>query len=214
MRKLGFIVLLSFVLIGCFEDEPKIPVYYSDQYIDVAVDSVICFSGYEDFEYFVLFSSQAYDSLQWFNLSGVTPLQLPTSDSLSVSAIQLNSYYYRCLGFLGSDTTEYELELTYCGRNIYIPRAFTPVGHDGLNDTWYPSVYTTGYANTYSIYWEIRTLDGIKIYESADVNTFSHGWDGLFNGYLMSRGSYLFYIELTFQGEDPVEYTGWLEMME
>ena len=213
MKRFGFLLMVSAILIGCFEDEPKIPVYYAEQYIDVATDSVICFSGQEDFEYFVLFSSQPFDSLQWFGYNGISQPPLQTNDSLLVMTSVLDSYKYTCLAFLGSDTTEYRLDLSYCGRNIYIPRAFS-VFKDGLNDTWYPIVYTSGYANTFSIYWEIRTLDGVKVYESSHPETSGHGWDGLYNGYLMPRGSYLFYIELTFSGEDPVEYTGWLEMRE
>lgn len=87
MRKVGFIVFLAFGLAGCFEDEPKLPVYYAEQYIDVATDSVICFSGHEDFENFVLFSSQPFDSLQWFWI--VVPIKRSYKPMIAYWLIQI-----------------------------------------------------------------------------------------------------------------------------
>ncbi|MCF8460095.1 MAG: gliding motility-associated C-terminal domain-containing protein [Flavobacteriales bacterium] len=222
MKKLSLLFVALGLLTGCFKDEPKLPQYFAIQDVDVAVDSVLCFSGYEGFDHFKLTCSAYHTHKQWYktwhdNFLGLQSAYLGNDSVIEypvIPHISTSFYSIVCYGITGADTTVYNLEINYCGRHIYIPTAFTPVGIDGLNDTWFPQVYNTDDASTFSIYWEIRSLDGIKIFESSEANYKVHGWDGTYNGYLMPRGSYLFYIELTFQGEDPVEYTGWLEMRE
>ncbi|MFT4545445.1 MAG: gliding motility-associated-like protein [Bacteroidia bacterium] len=206
-----FLFLLIPILSGCFKDNPEIPQYYAKQEIDVAVDSVICYSAQEDFDYFILTCSETFDSIHWYNgyqnqvfLGSGQPFNLP-NNPIGWEAI-------KCFGFSNSDTTAFLLQLNYCARYIYIPTAFTPL-NDGINDTWYPIFYSTDYDHVlqpYSLYWEIRTLDGNKVFETDDLQ---HGWDGGYNGYLLPHGMYLYYIELIISGEDPIEYTGSLEML-
>ena len=196
-----FLLFLLPVLSGCFEDSPELPQYYAKQEIDVAVDSVICFSAQEDFSHFILTCSTPFDSVHWFGgytsedfLGSGQPLQLPVA--------VYNTDYIKCLGFSDSDTTEFRLELNWCARYIYIPLAFSP-NQDGANDVWHPIYSETSYGihSPHTVHWEIRTLDGIKVYEA---DGFQNGWNGLHNGYRMPFGSYLYYIELTISGEDPV----------
>lgn len=212
--------LLIPVLTGCFEVEPKLPQYFAKQEIDVAVDSVICFSGQEGFSHFILTCSTPFDSVHWFkswydNLQGFQ-LEYLGNDSIieySVFPHVASSFFdIICYGITGTDTTVYNLDLNYCGRNIYIPVAFSP-NQDGVNDHWFPVYYFTHadqQLKPFYIHWEIRTLDGIKVFETDETQA---KWDGTYKGHRMPSGSYLYYIELTISGEDPVEYSGWLELL-
>jgi gliding motility-associated-like protein len=203
--------LLIPVLCGCFEDEPQLPQYYAKQEIDVAVDSVICYSQQEDFDSFILTCSEPFDSVHWYR-GYFNPEFLESGQPFEIQNVPHGLGGIKCLGFNGSDTTVYDLQLYYCARYMYIPVAFSP-NEDAMNDSWFPVYYYT-YADTlfkpFSIHWEIRTLDGTKIFETDDVRG---RWDGTFNDHLMPRGSYLYYIELKISGENLVEYTGWLEML-
>ncbi|MCB0754610.1 MAG: gliding motility-associated C-terminal domain-containing protein [Flavobacteriales bacterium] len=197
-------VLLGLILVGCFKDRPKLPQYYATQHIDVVQDEVICFSGQEDFTHFLLGCSAVHDSVHWYALSwgGDTLLGNGNPHPLPITYSQYS--YIQCLGFSDLDTTVYDVSLNYCGRHIYIPTAFnwwTPWGYG-----WAPVVNTRD--TPYSIYWEIRTLDGIKIFESTDVE---QRWEGGYNGSVVPRGAYFYRIELTIEGEETVVYTGWLE---
>lgn len=207
MRKRLAILLLPF-LAGCFEDEPQLPQYYSKQYIDVAVDSVICYSFYEDFDHFILTCSLPYDSIHWFNLYDENEF-LGSNDTLFIPNHPFG-YAVSYTLFGNTDVPYGELYLNYCARYIYIPTSFTP-NNDGINDKWSPNVYTFNYPDgiDYTIHWELRTLDGVKVFQSD--NTWDQ-WDGTYNGHRMPVGSYLYYIELDIEGEDPVVYTGWLEL--
>ena len=205
------VFLLIPILSGCFEDEPKLPQYYAKQEIDVAVDSVICYSGQEDFDYFILTFSAPFDSVHWY-LNYYNPTFLGRDDTLILPSNPFGYEVVRCLGFVGSDTTEFQLWVNYCARYMYIPIAFSP-NQDGMNDSWSPLYYSTDDGinyQPYSIHWEIRTLDGITIFETDQIQD---RWDGTHNGLSLPNGVYLYYIELTISGEYPVEYTGWIEML-
>jgi len=218
MRKRLPLLLLPF-LTGCFEDEPQLPQYYSKQYIDVAVDSVICFSYYEGFDHFELTCSNFHETKRWYkfwydNFLGIQSEYLG-SDNIIYYPIypHIASSYADvvCYGITGNDTTVYNLDVNYCARNIYIPLAFSP-NQDGINDNWYPQLYFTypeQVIPSHTIYWEIRTLEGVKIFEGNDE---IDRWNGTYNGHRMPVGSYLYYIELDIEGEGPVVYTGWLEL--
>lgn len=206
-----YLFLLLPMLSGCFKDEPELPQYYAKQEIDVAVDSMICFSGQEDFENFILTCSLPFDSVQWYN-GNSNPTFLGNGQPFELPNHPFGWEVIKCIGFTNSDTTELVLQLNYCSRYMYIPVAFSP-DHDGINDKWFPIFSTTDDGvnfQPYSIHWEIRTLDGLKVFEADDIED---EWDGRYNGYQMPHGVYLYYIELTISGENPVEYTGWIEML-
>lgn len=207
-----FLFILIPILGGCFKNQPEVPQYYAKQEIDVAVDSVICFSGQEGFDNFIITCSTPFDSVHWYNgfqnqdfLGNVQPLSLPNHPH--------GWEVIKCFGFNNSDTTSFLLQLNYCARNLYIPTAFTPNGQDGVNDTWSPLFYYTYPDNAFtpfSLHWEIRTFDGNKVFETSEIQ---HSWDGTYNDYRLPYGVYLYYIELIISGEEPVEYTGSLEML-
>ncbi|MCF8276838.1 MAG: gliding motility-associated C-terminal domain-containing protein [Flavobacteriales bacterium] len=209
MKKLVLLLMIP-LLSGCFKDEPKLPQYYAKQEIDVAVDSVICYSAQEDFDYFILTCSTPFDSIHWYNgyqnqvfLGSGQPFEIPNNPH--------EWEVIKCIGFNSSDTTEILLNLNYCARNLYIPTSFTP-DDNGINDKWYPIFYQTDWdTKPYSIHWEIRTTDGLKVFEADDLN--GSAWDGEYNGYGMPRGIYFYQIELTISGEEPIVYTGWLDMI-
>ncbi len=203
--------LLIPILSGCFEDEPKLPQFYAKQEIDVAVDSVICYSGQENFDHFTLTCSDPFDSVHWYN-GYQNQVFLGSEQSLILPNDPFSWEVITCMGFSNTDTTVFILRLYYCGGHMYIPVAFSP-NNDRLNDSWFPVYYTTTDGEIYrpySIHWEIRTLDGIKVFETDDAQ---ERWDGTYNDYSLPNGAYLYYIELTISGKDPVVYTGWLEMM-
>ncbi|MGB0917152.1 MAG: gliding motility-associated C-terminal domain-containing protein [Flavobacteriales bacterium] len=211
MRRFLLFILIP-ILSGCFKDEPKLPQYYAKQEIDVTVDSVICFSGQEDFDNFIITCSTPFDSVHWYSgfqnqifLGNVQPLALPNHP--------FGWEVIKCFGFTDSDTTSFLLQLNYCTRNLYIPTGFTPNGLDGINDTWFPLYYTTNDGLAYqptSIHWEVRTLDGTRVFEADNDQP---GWDGTYNNFRLPYGVYLYYIELNITGEDPIEYTGSFEML-
>lgn len=203
--------LLIPVLNGCFKDEPKLPQYYAKQEIDVAVDSVICYSGSEDFDHFILTCSTPFDSVHWY--TGFTnQVFLGSGQPFNILNDPFGWDVIKCVGFSNASTDTLVLRKFYCGGHIYIPVAFTP-DYDGINDSWFPIYYTTTDGETYkpyTIHWEIRTLDGTKVFETDNIQD---KWDGRYNGYQLPHGAYLYYIELSISGEEPVEYTGWLEML-
>lgn len=204
-------LFLALVFSGCFEDEPKLPQYYGKQEIDIAVDSVICYSGQEVFDHFTITSSISFDSIHWY-LNYYNPVFLSSADTLNLPNNPFGYEVVRCFGFNGLDTTEFQLQVNYCARHIYIPISFTPNG-DGINDSWFPVYYTTDDGlnfQPYTIHWEIRTLEGTKVFEA---NHIAERWDGRYNDLRMPPGSYLYYIELQIEGEDPVEYTGWIGLI-
>lgn len=221
MKRLGTFLVAISLLTGCFKAEPTLPQYFATQDVDVAVDSILCFSGYEGFDHFRLTCSNEHTHKLWYktwydNFQGLQTAYLGNDSVIEYPIFPHVASGFAditCYGITGTDTVVYNLNLNYCGRHIYIPTAFSPVNFDALNDKWIPHVYNTDDAGGYSIYWEVRSQDGIKLFESTDDSATNLGWDGTYNGYSMPRGSYLFYIELTFQGEDPVEYTGWFEML-
>jgi gliding motility-associated-like protein len=204
--KYSIIIMFAILLTGCFRDNPSLPQYYAEQNVQVPEDLIICISGAEDFTHFNLSCTEPYDSVHWYedNLNPSRFLGNGNPEQISSSPFAYGSII--CLGFTDSDTSYHYLEVNYCGRHIFIPSAFTPVFNDGINDEWKPTINTNG-AN-YSYYMEIRTLDGIQIFQTDNPEV---GWDGGYNGFFVPRGAYFYRIELTIEGEETVVYTGWLE---
>lgn len=214
MKRLIVFMIACNILTGCFKEPPKVPQYDAKQHIDIAVDTLICFSALEDFDSFIITNSLPHDSVQWFaNYSNWQGDYLGNDSSITIEVGVWQNENIGCIGYSNGTRIEYVVRFYYCGRFVFIPTAFT-VLDNGLNDSWYPLVSTNGAYNTFSIYWEVRNLDGFKLFESTEANNSASGWNGFYNGTLMPRGAYLFYIELTFTGEDPIEYTGWFEMLE
>jgi hypothetical protein len=144
--------------------------------------------------------------VHWYAHGGNSSTYLGNGNPQQLSVTDFQYASIQCLGFSGSDTTHYFLELNYCGRHIYIPTAFD--AWYVVNTEWKPIVNTNG--TPYSIRIEVRTLDGIMIFETNSIDV---GWNGVYNGYLVPRGAYLYHIELTIEGEETVIYTGWIEML-
>lgn len=215
MKRL-LLLVLAFACSGCFKENPQLlPQYIAKQNLDVAVDSVICYSGYEDFTVYQLSCSKPNDSVHWYaNYQSTTPDFLGNDNPLSLPTYFPNggnSIQY--LRFIDGDTLYSWLEFMYCGRNIYIPRAFSPRWNDGVNDTWRPILYNGSYSGSinYTIEWEIRTMEGIQMYAASNTQQY---WDGTYNGNIVPLGTYFFYILLEYDGEEPVEYTGIVEVLE
>ncbi len=112
----------------------------------------------------------------------------------------------------------YDLQVTYsntidtlhfsilsCNPRVYAPTSFTPNG-DFKNDEWFP---VWNYIE--SMHWEIRTEDGIKIFETDDKY---EKWDGsLLNGISAPAGYYMYYINYTTLTETNVILTGHIELL-
>ena len=201
-----FVLVLLFS--GCFKDNPSLPQLYVEQDVYVPENLVLCISGTEEFSYFNLHCSEPYDSVHWYGNNLEPSSYLGNYNPQPISSAPFSYAGILCLGFSGMDTTYHFLEVNYCRRNIFIPSAFTPIFNDGLNDEWKPTINSLG--SSYSYYLEIRTLDGIRVFETNNPEV---GWDGGYNGYYVPRGAYFYRIELTFEGEETVVYTGWLEML-
>jgi gliding motility-associated-like protein len=215
MKPTHFLFLIfGFVWTGCFKENPQqLPQYIAKQNLDVAVDSSICYSGYEDFAAYQLSCSLPNDSVHWYyNYQSPTPVFLGNDNPLSLPVPTAGGgHSIQCLRFVDGDTLYDWLAFMYCGRSIYIPRAFSPRYNDGVNDRWQPIAYNgTGLLN-YSIYWEIRTMDGIQMYVASNAQQY---WDGTYNGNIVPLGTYFFYILLEYDGEEPLEYTGIVEVLE
>lgn len=200
------IIIIAALLAGCFEENPRLPQLYVEQDINVPEDSILCVSGFEEFTHFNLRCTQSYDSVHWYRESGNSSSYLGNGNPQQLSTTALNFGGIKCLGFSNSDTTYHLLEVNNCGRFIYIPRAFN--WWSGWQPGWAPLVITNN--TSFSLHWEIRTLDGIKIFETSDP---SERWYGGYNNSVVPRGAYFYRIELTIEGEEPVLYTGWLEML-
>jgi len=214
MKPTHFLFLaIGVVWTGCFKENPQLPQYIAKQNIDIAVDSVICYSGYEDFSNYQIACSKPNDSVHWFINYGFGEFEFLGNDnplSVSVNAIQ-SSPSIHCIRYLEGDSANSWILIYNCGRNIYIPRAFSPRWNDGVNDRWLPIVYNGSGVLNYSIHWEIRTMDGIQMYVASNAQQY---WDGTYNGNIVPLGTYFFYILLEYDGEEPLEYTGIVEVLE
>jgi hypothetical protein len=54
-------------------------------------------------------------------------------------------------------------------------------------------------------------MDGIQMYVASNAQQY---WDGTYNGNIVPLGTYFFYILLEYDGEEPLEYTGIVEVLE
>ncbi len=207
MRKLLLILLLP-LLAGCFKDEPKLPDFSSDREININVDTVLCFSSLNTVEDYLFTCSFEADSMKWYGIRGADEDYLGTGEELVISVDPSLWTDIEVKIFTGPNSPyRARIPIINCNHHLYIPLAFTP-DHDGINDVWSP-IYA-GFHVPYQVQWEVRTINGTKLHEATD---FQNGWDGEHNGYPMPPGIYVYYIELTISGEDPVEYTGWLEIL-
>ncbi len=79
--------------------------------------------------------------------------------------------------------------------NIYVPNIFSP-NQDGYNDIF--SVYGT--AGTKVNVFKIFDRWGSLLHESYDgfVNSFDHGWDGVYKGQLLNDAVFVWYAEVEF----------------
>lgn len=208
MRKHILLLFLLPILGGCFKDETKTPTYWSKQEIKIPQDTVICRTGYESFSSYIITytNPESFDSVQWFLVNPNGYEYFATGQQIEIP-VSYSGNQIRYVHYFGDSYLHGTIYIFACTANMYIPVAFTPNG-DGINDKWAP-VYTAS-VDSYSVHWEIRTLDGIKVFEA---NEFNPGWDGRYNELRMPPGGYLYYIELQIEGEAPVEYTGWLELL-
>lgn len=119
-----------------------------------------------------------------------------------------------------SSPNEYDLEVTFgindidtlrfyadeCTPRVYVPTSFTPEGNL-INDTWYPV-----WNNIRAMHWEIRTEDGIKIFETDDMQ--DGEWNGeLPNGSQAPPGYYMYYINYSTLTETNIILTGHIELI-
>ncbi len=85
--------------------------------------------------------------------------------------------------------------------DYYVPNTFTP-NDDGLNDVFY--IFSeTDIPYSMSIFdrWGNRVFEGVDL----TTNDFTQGWDGRFNGRLVSQGVYSFKVLLQIEEDkDPV----------
>ena len=213
MNRFFVLLILPLLLSGCFNEQPEIPQLHVAQHVNVTNDTVICAALHENYSIRTFSCALPYDSVQWFNDCS-SGSYLGNADTL-VFPNSLACLRLRCFVFSSGDTSIITQDLVYCTRFMFFPTGFSALDN-GLNDTWYPIYHSqTGVDLVlYSIYWEIRTTDGLKLYESTVANSSVHGWNGFYNGQLMPRGLYLYYAELTIENEEPVEYSGWIEMLE
>lgn len=215
MKYIIVLFILSLVFNGCFNEHPETPQPHVPQHVNVSNDTaLICAASHEDYSTRTFSYNAEYDSVQWFN-DCFTDSYLGNADTLVIPNSFASCLQLRCLVFDAGDTTVITQQLVHCTRFMFFPTGFS-VLNDGSNDTWCPIYHSQPGLDTtpYSLYWEIRTTDGLKLYESTVANSAEHGWNGSYNGQLMPRGLYLYYAELSIEGEIPVEYTGWVEMLE
>ena len=92
--------------------------------------------------------------------------------------------------------------------SVYVPNAFSPNG-DGINDRF----YIMGKNGELKIErFQIFNRWGAKVFEGCHgcpIMDPAYGWDGMFNGEIADQGVYVFYVELSFLGDEkPIFYEG------
>ena len=93
----------------------------------------------------------------------------------------------------------------YCSTKFVVPSAFTPNG-DGKNDFFIPLYIDPPASFTMHIYdrW------GDLVFQTNNVTV---GWDGKFKGKEQPVGTYIYYIQYTFQGQKEQGLHGALELL-
>lgn len=74
-----------------------------------------------------------------------------------------------------------------CPGNLYVPNAFTPANHDGVNETFFPVL-----RNIRSIHLYIYTRWGELVYETEDEHK---GWDGTYRNQPAQADVYVYKVD-------------------
>lgn len=86
---------------------------------------------------------------------------------------------------------------------IFVPNLFTPNG-DGKNDSF--KVYGTGIDK---IHLRVYSSEGLMVYETFNIEDATiNGWDGTFHGNQLNAGKYLWVLDVTSTGGEPLLYNG------
>lgn len=195
----AFIALVVALFSACDKDkfEPKSIGNYADtNYVDFHLGSL---NSYEDciYPYKVM-------ALTVHNDSATAYRWLDNGSNPTLRYITNEGSYDVEVTYLSSSRDTFEFYILSCNPRVYTPTSFTP-NYDGINDIWRP---VSNYIET--IHWEIRTEDGIKIFETNDLQ---EAWDGDFpDGYTAPSGYYMYYINYSTLTETNIILTGHLEL--
>ncbi|MCX6351680.1 MAG: gliding motility-associated C-terminal domain-containing protein [Bacteroidetes bacterium] len=93
-----------------------------------------------------------------------------------------------------------------CNYPIYIPNCFTPNG-DNLNDTFSPNI---SLSNIESYYFSIFNLWGQNVFST---NKPQQGWDGVYEGFKVQDGNYLWLLRYKLKGNSEEYRKGYLQII-
>lgn len=191
------LVLIAALFTACDKDEfkPKSIGNYPDTlFIDYHLGGL---NNYHDclYPYKVISLNVTADNAigyRWIDNNSTQPLR----------NISEEGYYYIEIDY-GVIMDTLGFSMSTCSPQIYVPTSFTPNG-DGTNEYWFPV-----WKNIEAMHWEIRTKDGIRIFETDDPYD---KWDGrLSNGNSAPAGYYMYYINYSTLTETNIILTGHIE---
>ncbi|MCB0641555.1 MAG: gliding motility-associated C-terminal domain-containing protein, partial [Phaeodactylibacter sp.] len=143
--------------------------------------------------------------INWFATSPLSCTDCPTTSALP---FQDMTYHVSVLDVNGCPAETAGQILVDQGCAVYVPNAFSPNG-DGINDRF----YIMGKNGELKIErFQIFNRWGAKVFEGCagcPIMDPDYGWDGRYNGQIADQGVYVFYVELSFLGDEkPIFYEG------
>ena len=154
----------------------------------------------------IKFGIQANVDLEFIEWSTQEGLSCYDCIDPTATPVESTSYTITATSFDGCSTTE-TLSLNIDKkRDVYVPNIFSPNG-DGLNDRLSvfggPEVANVMAMRIYSRWGEL-------VYEQSNINVNDElmGWNGTFQGRQVPRGTYIWFIQVSFIDGEVFEYRG------
>jgi len=190
--------------IGCTIETPVLVENLSELILDLGEDQTIELGETAEIVPFYNFTPSSFN---WQTLTSVECLNFEDCDELSLLPIesqQVRLDLFTEAGCSVSDSLFIELiDL----RKAWLPNAFSP-NDDGVNDTF----IVFGKTPNVQMVEEFKIFDrwGALVFSKENFlpNILQNGWDGTFNGELLSDGVYIYTASVRFLDGEFVRYSG------